>query len=83
MLRLGYNTGRTVSMICFVFDFILRYVFVLHKYAVARIQLPLSLIDMTGTPEVKATPASVQGVHVNFYVHMDFASPYRPETCSK
>jgi len=20
---------------------------------------------------------------VDFYVHMDFASPYRPETCSK
>jgi hypothetical protein len=31
----------------------------------------------------KATPASVQGVYVDFYVHMDFASPYRLEACSK
>jgi hypothetical protein len=38
---------------------------------------------MTGTPEMKATPVSLQGVKVDFYVHMDFGSPYRPETCSK
>jgi hypothetical protein len=26
-------------------------------------------------------PASVQVVQVDFYVHIDFVSPYRPETC--
>jgi hypothetical protein len=29
----------------------------------------------------KATPASIQSV--DFYVHMEFASPCRPETCLK
>jgi hypothetical protein len=42
-----------------------------------------SLIDMICTPDINATSASVQSVLVDFYVHMDFASPYRLETCSK
>jgi hypothetical protein len=32
------------------------------------------------TPDTKATPASVQGVGVDFYIDMDFASPQRFET---
>jgi hypothetical protein len=48
-------------MICFVFDFILHYVFVLHQCVVARIRPSQSLIDMTCTPEKKSTPTSVQG----------------------
>jgi len=68
-------------MICF--DFILDYVFVLHQCVVAGIRPSQSLIDMICTPEIQATPALVQGVQVDFFVHMDFASPYRPETCSK
>jgi hypothetical protein len=31
--------------------------------------------------ETKATPASVQGVGVDFEIFMDFASPQRCETC--
>jgi hypothetical protein len=53
---------RTVGVICLVFGFILRYVFVLHKFVMAMIWPSQSLIDMTCTPEIKATPASVQGV---------------------
>jgi hypothetical protein len=62
LLRLGYNTGRTVGMVCFVFDFILQYIFVLHQRIVAKIRSSQSLINMTCTPEIKATPTSVQGV---------------------
>jgi hypothetical protein len=40
-------------MICFVFDFILHYVFVLLQCAVARMRPSQSLIDMTCTPEIK------------------------------
>jgi hypothetical protein len=32
--------------------------------------------------DAKATPASVQGVGVDFEFHMDFASPQRFKTCS-
>jgi hypothetical protein len=43
----------------------------------------LSLIDMIYcTPDTKATPASVQGVGVDFGIDMDIASPPRFETCS-
>jgi hypothetical protein len=55
-------TGRTIGMIYFLFDFILHYVFVLHQCLVARIRPSESLIDMTCTPEIKATLASVQGI---------------------
>jgi hypothetical protein len=34
------------------------------------------------TPDTKATPASVQGVGIDFYIDMDLASPQRRETCS-
>jgi hypothetical protein len=33
------------------------------------------------TADTKATPASVQGVGVDFWVGMDFAPPQRYETC--
>jgi len=40
------------------------------------------LIDMIHcTPYTKSTPASVQGVGVDFVVDMDSASPERCETC--
>jgi hypothetical protein len=45
-------------MIFSVFDFMLHYVFVLYQCVVAS----HSLIDMACTPEIQATPASVQGV---------------------
>jgi hypothetical protein len=70
-------------MICVLFDFILLCVFVLHQCVAARIRPSQSLIDVTYTPEMKATPASVPVVYIDFYVHMDFASPYQRETCSK
>jgi hypothetical protein len=41
---------------------------------------PLSLIDVYFTAETKATPASVQGVGVDFEIDMDFASPQSYET---
>jgi hypothetical protein len=53
---------KTVGMVCFVFDFILYSIFILHQCAVARIRPLQSLIDMTCTLEVKETPESVQGV---------------------
>jgi hypothetical protein len=80
-VEVRFDTGRRVGMICF--DFILDYIFVLHQCVVAGIRPSQSLIDMICTPEIQATPALVQGVQVDFFVHMDFASPYRPETCSK
>jgi hypothetical protein len=53
-------------MNCFVFDFILHNVFVLHQCVVARIRPSQSLLDMTCMPEIKATPASVHGVKSTF-----------------
>jgi hypothetical protein len=32
--------------------------------------------------DTKATPASVQGIGVDFEIYMDFASPQRCGTCS-
>jgi hypothetical protein len=82
--QVGFGfVGIRVGKASFVFDFILPYVFVLHQCVVARIWPSQSLIDMTFTPEIKATPTSVQGISVDFYFRMDVASPYRPETCSK
>jgi hypothetical protein len=49
-------------MICFVFGFILQFVFVLHQCVVDRIRPSQFVINMTLTPEIKATPVSVQGV---------------------
>jgi hypothetical protein len=46
-------------MICFVFDFILHHVFFLHQWLVAMIRPSQCLLDVTCTPEIKATPASV------------------------
>jgi hypothetical protein len=34
------------------------------------------------TADTKATPTSVQGVGVDFWIDMDFASSHRFETCS-
>jgi hypothetical protein len=70
-------------MVCFVFDFILHYVCVLHQCVVAKIWPSQSLIDMTWTPDIKTTPALVQSVYADFYVDMGFASLYRPETFLK
>jgi len=49
-------------MICFVFDFTLHYVFVLHQRVVDRIRPSNSLIGTTCTQEINVTLASVQGV---------------------
>jgi hypothetical protein len=70
-------------MICFVFDFILHTAYTVHACALTSILPSLSLIDMMYcAPDAKATPASVQGVGVDFQIFMDFDSPQRCETCS-
>jgi hypothetical protein len=35
------------------------------------------------TADTNATPVSVQGVGINFYVDLNFASPQRCETCTQ
>jgi hypothetical protein len=66
-----------------VSDFILHIVYVIDACALASILPSLSLIDMIYySPETQWTPASVQGVGVNFQIDMDFASLRRCETCS-
>jgi hypothetical protein len=35
------------------------------------------------TADTKATPASVQGIGVDFEIYMDIASPQRCETCTQ
>jgi hypothetical protein len=53
--------------ICFVFDFILHTAYTVDACAVIGILPTLSLIDMIYcTADTKATPASVQGVGVDF-----------------
>jgi hypothetical protein len=65
------------------FDFILHTAYTVDACAFISILPLLSLIDMMHcTADTKATPASVQGVGVDFYIYMDFASPQRSETCS-
>jgi hypothetical protein len=50
--------------------------------ALTSILPSLSLIDMIYfTVDTKATPASVQGVGVDFEIYMDFASVGRCEKC--
>jgi hypothetical protein len=52
---------------CFVFDFILPTAYTVDACALTSILPSLSLIDMRHcTPYTKATPASVQGVGVDF-----------------
>jgi hypothetical protein len=74
--RLGYVTlryvtlsyvGSTVGKICFVFHFIFRIAYTVDACALTSILLSLSLIDIIYfTSDAKATPASVQGVGVDF-----------------
>jgi hypothetical protein len=68
--------GNTVGKICFVSDFILHTVYTLDACALASILASLALIDMMYcTAYIRATPASVQGVGVDFYVDMDSFFP--------
>jgi hypothetical protein len=61
---------------CFVSDFILHTAYTVDACALTSILPSLSLIDMIQcTPYTKATPASVQGDGVDFYIDMDLASP--------
>jgi hypothetical protein len=63
-------------MMCFVFDFILHTAYNVDACALTSILPSLSLIDMIYCmTDTKATPASVQGVGVDFYIDVDFASP--------
>jgi hypothetical protein len=72
-----------IGNICFVFDFILHTAYTVHAWALTSILPSLSLIDMMcWTADKKATPASVEGVDVDFEIDMDIASPQRCETCS-
>jgi hypothetical protein len=72
-----------VGKICFVFDFILPTANTVDACALTSILPSLSLIDMIYfAPDTKATPASVQGVGVDFEIDTNFASPQRCETCS-
>jgi hypothetical protein len=75
--------GITAVNICFVFDFIPHTACTVHACALTIILPSLSLLDMIYfTADTKATPASVQGVVVDFVIDMDFASPQHCETCS-
>jgi hypothetical protein len=66
------------SVRCFIFDFILHNAYTVDACALTSIPLSLSLIDMIYyTADTKATPASVQGVGVDFEFYVDFASPQR------
>jgi hypothetical protein len=59
--------GNTVGDICFIFDFILHTTYTVDACALTSILPSSSLIDMIYcTPDTIATPASVQGVGVNF-----------------
>jgi hypothetical protein len=74
--------GSTVGKTCFVSDFILHTAYTVDACALTSRLLSLSLIDMVYcTPVPIATRASVQGVDIDFYIDMDFASPQRCETC--
>jgi hypothetical protein len=56
-----------VGKICFILDFILHTAYTVDACALIRILPLLSLIDtMYFTSDIKATPASVQGVGVDF-----------------
>jgi hypothetical protein len=56
-----------VGKICFVFDFILHTAYTADACALTSILPSLSLIDMTYfSADTKTTPASVQGVGVDF-----------------
>jgi hypothetical protein len=62
----------------FIFDFILHIAYTVDACALARILLSLSLIyTIYYTADTKATPASFQGVGVDFEFDMDFASTQR------
>jgi hypothetical protein len=64
--RLRY-VGSTVGKICFVFDYVLHTAYVVDSCARTSILASPSWIDMTHcTADTKATPASVQGVGVDF-----------------
>jgi hypothetical protein len=59
--------GVTVDKICLVFDVFLDTVYTVDACALTSIFSILSLIDMIyWTEDTKATPASVQGVGVDF-----------------
>jgi hypothetical protein len=59
--------GSRVGKICFVYHFILHTSYTVGACALTSILLSPSLIDMIYfTADTKATPASVQGVGVDF-----------------
>jgi hypothetical protein len=59
--------GNTVGKYCFVFDFILHTSYAVDACALTIIMPSVSLMDMMCfTAQRKATPASVQGVGVDF-----------------
>jgi hypothetical protein len=67
----------------FVFDIILHIAYIVDACARTSILPSLSLIDrIYCTADTKTTPASVQGVGVDFENDMDFACPQRCEKCS-
>jgi hypothetical protein len=72
-----------VGKICFVFVFIVNTAYTVDACALTSILPSLPLIDMIYcTADTKATPASVEGVGVDFEIDMNFTSPQRCETCS-
>jgi hypothetical protein len=74
-VRLGHC--NIVSMICSFFDFILQFLCLTCMDSIqdtATIALDRYDILFAGD---KTTPASVQGVGVDFEIHMDYASPQR------
>jgi hypothetical protein len=70
--------GSTVGNIGFVFDFILPAAYTVGACALTSILPSFSLIDrICFEADTKTTPASVQGVGVDFEIDMDSASPER------
>jgi hypothetical protein len=75
---------EVLSYDLFRFRIILHTAYTVDACALSSILPSLSLIDIIYcTADAKATPASVQGVGVNFYFRMDFASPLRYESCTQ
>jgi hypothetical protein len=65
-----------VGKSCFVFDFVIPTDYTVDACALTSILPSLSLIDMIYcSPYTKATPASVQGVGVDFWIDVVFDSP--------
>jgi hypothetical protein len=68
----------------FRFRFFLHNAYTVHACALTSILSSLSIMGIIYcAADTKATPASVQGVGVDFFIDMDLDSPQRCETCTQ